>query len=84
MKKILIVLILFIFSFSSIAEESKFSDGKYFASVYSNTYNGDKPRWTVIINKTIVSKIMLVIKPLIIAKIIIVITGKENLLTWKK
>ena len=53
MKKILIVLILFIFSFPSIATSEDFPDGKYFASIYSNTYNGDKPRWTVIINKTI-------------------------------
>ena len=52
MKKLLLVLILFIFSFSSITKGEDFPDGKYFASIYSNTYDGDKPRWTVIINKT--------------------------------
>ena len=52
MKKILIVLILFIFSFSYIARSEDFPDGKYFASVLvTGNYYNDRPRWTVIIKK---------------------------------
>ena len=52
MKKLLIILILFMFSFSSNVTGEEFPDGKYFASVLvTGDYYNDRPRWTVIIKK---------------------------------
>jgi hypothetical protein len=50
MKKLL--LILYMFNFSSVVSGEEFPDGKYFASVLvTGQYMNDRPRWTVIINK---------------------------------